>query len=127
MTEEPKKVAKGKKRDRGGIPLLLLPECKHKPTTEEKQNPLYCRYHKRCDHHTMDYYALRNIFHDREAKGDLVIKTGKRAGPRMRRPEMTMTFFIGHEDLMEEEAENMASSSSVLPPLVDEEMVMRIH
>ena len=93
--------------------VVMLPECKHEPTTEEKQNPLYCRYHKRCDHHNMDYYALRNIFHDREAKGDLVIKIGKRADPRMRRPEMTMTFFIGHEDLMEEEAENMASCSSV--------------
>ena len=57
----------------------------------------------------------------------MVIKIGKRVDPRMRRPEMTMTFFIGHEDLMEEEAENMASSSSALPPLVDEEMVMRIH
>ena len=70
---------------------------------------------------------MRNIFHDREAKGDLVIKTGKRAGPRMRRPEMTMTFFIGHEDLMEKEAENMASSSSALPSLADEEMIARIQ
>ena len=74
----------------------------------------------------MDCYALRNIFHDRVAKGDLIIKVGKRASPKMHRPEVAMTFFIGHEDPMEEAAENMASSSSVLPPLVDEEMVMRI-
>ena len=60
----------------------------------------------------MDCYAFINIFHDRIAKGDLVIKGGKRADPRMRRPEVAMTFFIGHEDPMKEEVENMASSSS---------------
>jgi len=75
----------------------------------------------------MDCYALRNIFHDRVAKGDLIIKAGKRASPKMHRPEVATTFFIGHENLMQEVAENMASSSSVLPPLVDEEMVMRIQ
>ena len=147
MTEEPKKVAKGKKRDRGGIPLpftvsteelygilegwvkdgvVTLTKCKHEPIAEEKQNPLYCRYRRRCDHHPMDCYALRNIFHDRVAKGDLVIKSRKRADPRMRRLEVAMTFFIGYEDPMEEEVENMASSSSAPPPLVDEEMVTRI-
>ena len=148
VTKEPKKVAKGKKRDRGGIPptftmsteelysilkawvkdsVVTLPECKHEPTEEEKRNPLYCRYHKRCDHQTMDCYALKNIFHDRAAKGDLVIKTRKRANPRMRRPEVAMTFFIGREDLMEEEVENMASSSSAPPSLVDEEMIAKIQ
>ena len=75
----------------------------------------------------MDCYALRNIFHDRIAKGDLVIKAGKRADPRMRRLRVAMTFFIGREDPMEEEAENMASSSLAPPPLVDEEMVTRIQ
>ena len=40
---------------------------------------------------------------------------------------MAMTFFIGREDLIEEEVENMASSSSAPPPLVDEEMVTRIQ
>ncbi|XP_050242111.1 uncharacterized protein LOC126691074 [Quercus robur] len=75
----------------------------------------------------MDCYALRNIFHDRVAKGDLVIKAGKRADPRMCRPEVAMTFFVGREDLMEEEAENMASSNSTSPPLVDEEMVTTIQ
>ena len=30
-----------------------------------------------------------------------------------------MTFFLGFEDPMEEEAENMASNSSAPPPLVD--------
>ena len=38
-----------------------------------------------------------------------------------------MTFFIGREDPMEEESENMANSSSTPPPLVDEEMVTRIQ
>ena len=147
MTEKHKEVAKGKKRDRGGIPppfivsteelysileawvkngVMTLPECKHEPTKEDKRNPLYCWYHKRCNHHTMDCYDLRNIFHDRVAKGDLIIKAGKRANPRMRRLEMAMTFFIGREDLMEEEAENMASTSSAPPSLVDEEMIARI-
>ena len=88
---------------------------------------LYCRYHKRSDYHTMDCYALRNIFHDKVAKGDLVVKARKRADLRMCRPEVAMTFFIGREDPMEEEVENMASSSSTLPPLVDEEMVTRIQ
>ena len=105
---------------------MMLPECKHEPTEEKKQSPLYCGYHRRCDHHTMDCYALRNIFHDRVAKRDLVIKAGKRAEPRMHRPEVAMTFFIGCKDPMEEEVENMASSSSILPPLVDKEMIRRI-
>ena len=148
MTEEFKKMAKGKKRDRGGIPppftvsteelysileawvkdgVVTLPECKHEPTEEEKRNPLYCRYHKKCDHHTMDCYALRNIFHDRVAKGDLVITAGKRADPRMSRLEVTITFFIGREEPTEEEVENMASSSLAPPSLVDEEMIVRIQ
>nr|POF01938.1 hypothetical protein CFP56_06391 [Quercus suber] len=54
-------------------------------------------YHKRCDHHAMDCYALKNIFHERVAKGDLVIKGGKRADPRISRPEVAMTFFTGRE------------------------------
>ena len=58
VTEEPKKVAKGKKRDRSGIPppftmsteelysileawvkdgVVTLPKCKHKPTEEESE------------------------------------------------------------------------------------------
>ena len=74
----------------------------------------------------MDCYALRNIFYDRVAKGDLVIKSRKRANPRMRKPEVAMTFFMGREDPMEEEAENMASSSSASPSLIDEKMIVRI-
>ena len=42
-------------------------------------------YHRRIDHHTMDYCALGNIFHEKVAKGDLTskmesveIKDGKR-------------------------------------------------
>ena len=147
MIEETKMMAKGRKRDRGGIPppftvfteelysilevwlkdgVVTLPECKHEPTKEEKRNLLYCRYHRRCDHRTMDCYALRNIFYDRVAMGDLVIKSGKRADPRMRKPEVAMTFFIGREDPMEEQAENMASSSSASPSLIDEKMIVRI-
>ena len=97
VAEQPKKVVKEKKRERCGIlspftvsteelysileawlkdGVVTLPECKHEPTEKEKWNPLYCRYHKGCDHHTMDCYALRNIFHDRVVKEDLVIKTG---------------------------------------------------
>ena len=59
----------------------------------------------------MDCYALRNIFHGRVARGDLVIKGGKQANPRMCRLEVVMTFFIGCKDPMEEEVKNMASSS----------------
>ena len=43
----------------------------------------------------MDYYAIRNIFHEKVAKGDLVIKNGKCADQRMHRPEVAMTLFIG--------------------------------
>ena len=68
----------------------------------------------------MDCYALRNIFHDRVGKGDLVIKARKRADLRMCRPGVAMTFFMGCEDPMEEEVENMASSSSSSPSLIDE-------
>ena len=60
------------------------------------------------------------------AKEDLVIKAGKRIDPWMHRPEVAMTFFMSCEDPMEEEAENMASSSLAPLPLLDEEMVMRI-
>ena len=74
----------------------------------------------------MDSYALRNIFHDRIANGDLVIKATKRADLRMRRLEVAMTFFMGREDPMEE-AENMASNSSTPPPLIDKGMVTRIQ
>ena len=147
MVEEPKKAAKGKKRERGSVPpfivstkelysileawvkdgIVVLPKCKCEPTDEEKRGPLYYRYHRRCDHHTMDCYALRNIFHDRVAKDDLVIKGGKRVDPRMRRLEVAMTFFMGREDPMEEEVKNMASNSLAPLPLQDEEMVTRIQ
>ena len=146
VAEESKKVAKNKKRERGSIPppftisieeiysileawlkdgVVILPECKREPIKEEKQGPLYCRYHRRYDHHTMDCYALRNIFLDRVTKDDLIIKTRKSVDPRMRRPKVAMTFFMDHEDPMEE-AENMANSSSTPPPLLDEEIVTRI-
>ena len=69
----------------------------------------------------MDCYALRNIFHERVAKGDLVIKGGKRADLRMRRLEVAMTFFMGHKDPTEEEVENMASSNSAPLPLQNED------
>ena len=38
-----------------------------------------------------------------------------------------MTFFMDHAYPMEEEVENMASSSSAPPHLLDEEMVTRIQ
>nr|POF15911.1 hypothetical protein CFP56_17151 [Quercus suber] len=63
--------------------MVVLLKCKHEPTEEEKQGVLYCRYHKRSGHHTMDCYALRNIFHEKMAKGDLVIKNGKRTDQRI--------------------------------------------
>lgn len=97
MVEEPKKAVKGKKRERSGIPppflvsaelysileawmkdgMVVLLKCKREPIEEENRGVLYCRYHRRSDHHTMDCYALRNIFHEKVANGDLVIKNGK--------------------------------------------------
>lgn len=56
-------------------------------TEEDKRGTLHYKYHRRSDHHTMDCYALSNIFHERVAKGDLVIKNGKRANARMNRPK----------------------------------------
>lgn len=106
--------------------MVVLPECKHESTDEEKRGPVYCRYHRRCDHHTMDCYVLRKIFYEWVAKVDLVIKGRKRADPRMHRPEVAMTFFMGHKDPIVEEVENMASSSSAPPPIQDEEMVLSI-
>ena len=76
---ETKKVTKGRKREISGIPppfsisteelysileawvkdgVMVLPECKCEPTEEEKRGALYCRYHRRNDHDTMDYYTL---------------------------------------------------------------------
>ena len=69
----------------------------------------------------MDCYALRNIFHERVAKGDLVIKGGKRADLRMRRLKVAMTFFMGHKDPTKVEVENMASSNSAPLPLQNED------
>ena len=90
MAKEHKESTKNKKRERGSIPppfivsteelysileawlkdgVMGLLECKREPMEEEKQGPLYYRCHRRCDHHTMNCYALRNIFHDRVAKG----------------------------------------------------------
>lgn len=57
--------------------VVVLLECKREPTEKEKRGVFYYRYHRRNDHHTMDYYALRNIFYEQVAKGDLVIKNGK--------------------------------------------------
>ena len=45
----------------------------------------------------------------------------------MRWLEVAMTFFIGCDDPMEEEAENMASSSVPPEPLQDEEMMLQIQ
>ena len=106
---------------------MVLPECKRESTNEEKRGALYYRYHKRSDHHTMDCYALRNIFHEKVAKGDLVIKNVRHTDQRMHRLEVAMTIFIGCEDPMEEEVENVASSSIVPVPLQDEEMTLRIQ
>ena len=107
--------------------MVVLPECKRESTEEEKQSALYCRYHKRSDHHTMDCYALRNIFHEKVAMGDLIIKNGNHTNQRMHRPNVAMTFFIGCEDPMEEEAKSMASSSVAPPSLQDEEITLRIR
>nr|POE61704.1 hypothetical protein CFP56_51910 [Quercus suber] len=74
----------------------------------------------------MDCYTLRNIFHEKVAKGNLVIKSGKHANQRMHKPEVAMAFFIGCEDPMEEEARSVLSSGFVPPPLQDKEMVLRI-
>ena len=83
LAEEPKKMVKGKKRERGGIPLpftvsteelysilkawvkdrvVALLECKHEPTEEEKGNPLYCRCHRRYDHDTMALLCFEEYF-----------------------------------------------------------------
>ena len=105
--------------------MEVLPEYKHVAIEEEKRGTLYYRYH-RSDHHTMDCYTLRNIFHEKVAKGDLVIKNGKHTDQMMHRPEIVMIFFIGCEDLMEEEVGNVASSSAAPTPLQDEEMTLRI-
>ena len=59
----------------------------------------------------MDCYALRNIFHEKVAKGDLVIKNGKHIDQRMLRPKVAMTSFIGCKDPMEEEDGSVASNS----------------
>ena len=65
----------------------------------------------------MNFYALRNIFHEKVAKGDLVIKNGKRIGQRMHIPEIAMISFIGYEDLMEDEAVSTTSSNSAPSPM----------
>ena len=43
----------------------------------------------------MNCYTLRNIFHEKVAKGDLVIKNGKRVDQKMHILEIAMKSFIG--------------------------------
>ena len=107
--------------------VVVLPECKCEPIEEEKQGALYCRYHKRSDHYTMDCYTLRNIFHENVAKCDLVIKNGKRTNQMMHKPKVVIASFIGCEDPIKEEAGSLASSSATPLSLQDEEMALRIQ
>ena len=113
MVEKPKKAIKGRIKERSGIPppfsvsteelynilkawvkdgMVVLPKCKREPTEKEKLGTLYSRYHRRSDQHTMDCYALRNIFREKVAKSDLVIKNGKHMDVRMHTLEVAMTF-----------------------------------
>lgn len=113
MVEKPKKAIKGRIKERSGIPppfsvsteelynilkawvkddMVVLPKCKREPTEKEKLGTLYSRYHRRSDQHTMDCYALRNIFCEKVAKNDLVIKNGKHMDVRMHTLEVAMTF-----------------------------------
>ena len=142
-----KKATKGRIRERSSIPppfsvstkelyiileawvkdgVVVLPKCKCEPTKEEKRGMVFCRYHRRSDHYTMDCFASRKSFHEKVPKSDFVMKNGKRMDIRMHRPKVAMTFFMGCEDPMGEEAENMVSSSSAPSPLQDEEMSLRI-
>lgn len=75
----------------------------------------------------MDFYALRNIFHEKVAKGDLVIRNGKRTDQRIHRPKVAMTFFMRCKYPIEEEVRSVASSSFAPPPVQDEEMMFRIQ
>lgn len=45
----------------------------------------------------------------------------------MHSPKVTMTFFMGYKDPMEEGAMYKVSSCSALPPLHNEEMSLRIQ
>lgn len=42
-----------KKKDK-----INLPQIGRAPTSEEKQNPLYCNFHRKVLHSTMDCYTL---------------------------------------------------------------------
>nr|POF03390.1 hypothetical protein CFP56_60579 [Quercus suber] len=61
------------------------------------------------------------------AKGDLVIKNGKRVDQRMHILEIAMKSFIGYEDLMKDEAVSATNSSFTPPPMQDEKMALRIQ
>ena len=121
VVEETKKATKGRKRERSGTPspfsvsveelysiidswvkdgVVVLPAYKREPTEEEKRGTLYCRYHRRSDHYTIDCYALRNIFHEKVAKSNLVINNGKHVDQKMHSPKVAMTF-MGCEDPMD--------------------------
>ena len=104
--------------------MVVLLECKWEPIEEKKRGALYCQYHRRSDRNTIDYYALRNIFYEKVAKGDLIIENGKCTNQRMSTLEVAMTFFVKCDDLIEEEGENMASSNVAFVPLQDEEMTL---
>ena len=147
MVEKPKKATKVKKRERNGIPppfyvsaeelynilkawvkdgVMVLLKCKREPIEEKKRGALYYRYH-RSNHHTMDCYTLRKTFDEKVAMGDFVIKNRKHIDQRMHKPKVVMTFFIGCEDPMEEEAGSATTSGTAPVPLQDEEMALEIQ
>ena len=67
----------------------------------------------------MNCYALRNIFQEMVAKGNLVINNGMHTDQRLHMLEVAMTFFMECEDPMGEEAGSMVGSNSTPPPMQD--------
>lgn len=69
-----------------------------------------------------------SIFHEKVAKGKLVLKNvAELTKQRMHRPEVVMTFFISNEDPIEDEAGSITTISSMVPPAHSEEMALKIQ
>ena len=53
---------------------IRLPFVEKLPSAEDKQNALYCRFHRRINHSTKDCRTLRQIFQDRLKKGEIIVE-----------------------------------------------------
>ena len=51
----------------------MLPFVESLLTAEDQCHELYCHYHRKLNHPIINCYTLRNIFHERLRKGEIIL------------------------------------------------------